>query len=86
MLYVAKLPHRYNFVTKLLSVTQITKPNFKPSAAYERLLPVGQTVLYMKQVTVWRAAAELGVTEIIRTASGSFCQINRIQHSLDVYD
>jgi len=39
----------------------MTKPNFKPSATYGRLLPVGQTVLYMKQVTVWRVAAELGV-------------------------
>jgi len=58
--HVAKLLYCYNFVTKLLSVTQMTKPNFKPSATYGRLLPVGQTVLYMKQVTVWRVAAELG--------------------------
>lgn len=64
MLHVAKLLYHYNFVTKVLSVTQIAKPNFKPSATYERLLPVGQTVLCMKQVTEWRAAAELGVTEM----------------------
>jgi len=64
LLHVAKLLYHYNFVTKLLSVTQITKQNFKPSATYERLLPVGQTVLCMKQLTVRRAAAELGVTEM----------------------
>jgi hypothetical protein len=64
MLHVARLLYHYHFVTKLLSVTQITKPNFKPSATYDRLLPVGQTRLCMKQVTGWRAAAELGVTEM----------------------
>lgn len=64
MLHVSKLLYHYSFVTKLLSVTQIIKRNIKPSATYERLLPVGQTVLYMKQVTVWRTAAELGVTEM----------------------
>lgn len=62
MLHIAKLLYCYSFVTKLLSVIQFTKPNFKPSTTYERLLPVGQTVLCMKQLTVWRAAAELGVT------------------------
>lgn len=60
MLHIAKLLYRYNFVTKVLSVTQIAKPNFKPSATYERLLPVGQSALCMKEVTVWRASAELG--------------------------
>jgi hypothetical protein len=60
LLHVAKLLYCYNFVTKVLSVTQIAKPNFKPSATYERLLPVSQSALCMKEVTVWRAAAKLG--------------------------